>query len=233
MNIAILEDDRDHSFLVQTWVELAGHTASPFYSNEEFKQHFIKTNEVFDAYLVDWRIKQETSSMTVEWIRERFGLRPLILIITGDDSESVVIEALTKGADDFIVKPIRMGEMLARLQACARRHKSASNERRLNNLTMRLDSRQVFISNVEIKLTETEFQLLDALVRGVEIPQSRVQLHRSIWGQTESSVGSRIVDIYISRLRTKLVDAGLCCLRIETISGYGYKLKNQDECSCV
>ncbi|MEO9327058.1 MULTISPECIES: response regulator transcription factor [Gordonia] len=146
-----------------------------------------------------------------------------VVVLTARDDERSVVRALRGGADDYVVKPARLGELMARLEVAARRRVAvtpAATERRITtgDIVVDIDARLVTVAGDEVTLTPKEFELLEQLVRRRGQAVSREQLMDEIWGDAHVAI-SRSLDVHMTGLRAKLGRPGV----IETIRGYGYR----------
>jgi DNA-binding response OmpR family regulator len=133
-----------------------------------------------------------------------------------------VVRGLRNGADDYLVKPARMTELLARIEAIRRRtaraRESTSTVRQFGDLAVDLAGRELTVAGTTVPLTTKEFELLAALVDNPGTAVSRQQLMDQVWGDAFVSV-SRSLDVHMTALRAKLGRPA----RIETIRGFGYR----------
>lgn len=145
-----------------------------------------------------------------------------MIILTARSDEPSVMRGLRWGADDYLVKPVRAGEMLARIEAVARRsahrEEPAAREVVEGDVRIDLESRRVTVGGAEVRLTGKEFDLLAALARRAGSAVSREVLLDEVWGDAYLAV-SRTLDVHMTQLRAKLDRPGL----ITTIRGYGYR----------
>ncbi|MFC7741614.1 response regulator transcription factor [Nocardiopsis composta] len=145
-----------------------------------------------------------------------------VIILTARSDEPSVMRGLRWGADDYLVKPVRAGEMLARIEAVARRsahrEEPAAREVVEGDVRIDLESRRVTVGGAEVRLTGKEFDLLAALARRAGSAVSREVLLDEVWGDAYLAV-SRTLDVHMTQLRAKLDRPGL----ITTIRGYGYR----------
>ncbi|MDJ0392420.1 response regulator transcription factor [Rhodococcus sp. G-MC3] len=145
-----------------------------------------------------------------------------VVVLTARDDERSVVRALRGGADDYVVKPARLGELHARLQVAARR-RSASTDLDadgliLGDVVVDLVGRSVEVGGKEITLTTKEFELLAHLASRRGEAVSREQLMDAIWGDAYVAI-SRTLDVHMTGLRSKLGRSGI----IATIRGFGYR----------
>jgi two-component system response regulator MprA len=158
-------------------------------------------------------------------IRSR-GDRTPILMLTARHEVTDRVAGLDAGADDYLVKPFALDELLARLRALLRRTDPVPGEATALELAdLRLDptTRQVFRGDREVLLTKTEFDLLELLMRNAGIVMTREQVYEDIWGYDFES-SSNSLDVYIGYLRRKTEEFGEPRL-IQTVRGVGYVLR--------
>ncbi|MDE6135273.1 MAG: response regulator transcription factor [Muribaculaceae bacterium] len=148
-----------------------------------------------------------------------------IILYSSNKSERMVIDALDAGADDYLVKPFSLREMVARVKSVLRRHKAPSTPTAqtitFENMSVDLTTQTVKIDGIPVGLSRTEYAILELLVRNIRTYVSRIEIHRSVWKDDTAGINERIVDTNISRLRKKL---GALGAHIVTRSGHGYML---------
>lgn len=147
-----------------------------------------------------------------------------VFLCTASRSQSLVIEALDAGADDFIAKPFSLRELLARVKSYLRdsADRAAFN---VSVMDMSIDLRTHTItkSGMPLSLSKTELQILELLARNLNTYVSRAEIHSKVWNG-EAGFNDRIVDTNISRLRKKMGDAGACLVNR---TGIGYMLSDK------
>jgi DNA-binding response OmpR family regulator len=151
----------------------------------------------------------------------RAGSGPPVLAFSGYADEDSVVQALRGGADDYLVKPIRQGELLARIEAVTRRAAASTpGDRtvRVAEVTINLEARTVRVGDRPVPLTTKEFDVLAVFARNPEAAVSRRQIMSEVWGDVNLAV-SRSLDVHMTALRTKLGRREL----LHTIRGYGYR----------
>jgi DNA-binding response OmpR family regulator len=151
-----------------------------------------------------------------------------ILMLTARGTEMDRIAGLETGADDYVVKPFSLGELVARVRALLRRtrseHPAASNRLQSDDLTLDMLTRRVTLGNTALKLTQKEFDLLAELMRNQGAVLSRDLLLTHVWGY--DYVGdSHTVDVHIRWLREKIETAPSTPQRITTVRGIGYRFE--------
>lgn len=136
-----------------------------------------------------------------------------LIICTAHDSERLLIDALDAGADDYIVKPFSLRELIARIKAVIRRHSNSRQEMPgtslvFHTLTLDMMTGRVTEGDNVLTLTKTEYAILLLLLKNVNNYVSRAEIYKNVWGNDLEKSNDRIVDTNISRLRKKLGDLG-------------------------
>jgi two-component system response regulator MprA len=150
------------------------------------------------------------------------GDRTPVLMLTARHEVSDRVAGLDAGADDYLVKPFALDELLARLRALLRRTSMSGNDEvlRVGDLSLDPARRQAWRGDRELELTKTEFDLLELLLYNAGIVLTREQIYERIWG-FDFETSSKSLDVYISYLRRKTEEAGESRL-IHTVRGVGY-----------
>lgn len=148
-----------------------------------------------------------------------------IIILTAKDSVDDKVTGLDSGADDYLVKPFSIEELLARVRAHLRRvNPAVTGEVRVADLVMNLDGREVFRDGRRIELSAKEFELLELFARNPGKVFNRFEIEEKVW--PEYTGGSNVVDVYVGYLRRKLEGEGERRL-IHTVRGVGYVLREE------
>lgn len=227
MHIALLEDDESQLALLKLWLSKADHTVRGFGLAADFLDALKK--ERFDLLLIDWMLPDGDGSNMLPWVRENLGWDVPIVVVTARDDEDTVISALKMGADDYVVKPPKPMELLARLESAARRAKSGGLPvLRLGSFEVDVPAHRLSLDGEAITLTQKEFDLSVYLFQNPGKLLSRDHLLNKIWG-FNTDVESRTVDTHISRLRKKLMLDGTKGWKLTPIYGYGYRFDRIDQ----
>ncbi|MFH0517280.1 response regulator transcription factor [Streptomyces sp. M41] len=148
-----------------------------------------------------------------------------VVVLTARGDERSVVRGLRLGADDYLVKPVRLAELLARIEAVTRRVASpaaasapAPRTVRADDVEVDLDARRVTVGGAEVRLTTKEFAVLAVLAARPGTAVSRQQLMDEVWGDAYLAV-SRSLDVHLTQLRAKLGRPGV----LTTIRGFGYR----------
>lgn len=182
------------------------------------------TESHYDLLILDWMMPGEEGISICTRLREN-GYTGAILMLTAKDALQDRVVGLDAGADDYLVKPFEVEELLARVRALTRRNFAPIQEQvvQLQSIRVHLTNRTVFYGDEEIHLTPREFQLLELLIRNKGQVLSRELIFDRIWGY-EADVSYKTIDATIKLLRKKLNvnhDKDL----IQSIRGVGYKLE--------
>ena len=152
-----------------------------------------------------------------------------IIILTAKDDEVDRVVGFELGADDYVTKPFSVRELILRIKAVLKRGQTKKEvlevERQFGDLSMDIESHEVYVNNDEIDLTALEFRLLRHLVDRRGRVQSRDQLLSDVWGYS-AEITTRTVDTHIKRLREKLGPMGKY---VQTIRGVGYKFSRSPD----
>lgn len=182
----------------------------------------IAANHPPDLILLDLGLPDESGHVVLEKLREWYT-KPIIILSVQSNEEDIV-KALDSGANDYLVKPFRTGELLARIRSLLRSSSSESENPILtsNDIQVDLAMRVVKKNNVTVKLTVTEYNLLALLVKNEGKVLTHQYLLRTIWGPSYINQ-SQYLRVYIAQLRKKIEDNINNPLHIITESGIGYR----------
>jgi len=150
-----------------------------------------------------------------------------IIMLTARGREEEIVEGFNAGADDYILKPVRPRELIARINAILRR--SAANGRDLrkrltfDNLSLDLEARRVTYQDRSIQMSPTEFQLLKYLMQNVGVILSKEDLLRNVWGYSTSTGDMNLIEATVRRLRKKVEKDPSSPRYIQTVWGAGYR----------
>jgi DNA-binding response OmpR family regulator len=225
MRIAVLEDDPEQAMLLATWLESSGHHCSPHQTSDAFLKTVLR--ESFDLLILDWMVPRMSGIDVMRRFRESARDYTPVLIVTARDTEDDVVHALEAGADDYMSKPLRKNELLARVAALARRGRSGAAVEQLADsapFTFDLDSHTISLFGDPIDLTEREFELALFMFRNAGRVVSRGHILQILWGVQQSEVQTRTVDTHISRLRKKLHLGGDSGWQLTAVYQHGYRL---------
>jgi DNA-binding response OmpR family regulator len=221
MNVRILvaEDDPRLRSLLERALKESGYAVDAVADGQEALSYLSAYD--YAAIVLDWRMPGMSGIELLQQARARHVAAP-VLILTAMDTTADRVMGLDSGADDYLVKPFHLAELLARIRALLRRP-GEPQPPRLTCADVWLDPaiRQAGLTSSPLALTSTEFSILELLLRQAPGVVKRRIIALSVWDEEESAVGSNTIDVHIARLRTKLVGSGA---RIETVRGVGYRI---------
>ncbi|WP_307352742.1 phosphate regulon transcriptional regulator PhoB [Caulobacter ginsengisoli] len=221
--VLVAEDEDSLATLLQYNLEKEGYRVAVAGDGEEA---LIRADEeVPDLILLDWMLPKVSGIEVCRRLRQRAETRNLpILMLTARGEETDRVRGLDTGADDYVVKPFSMTELLARIRAVLRRIRPGLADDRLNHGDILVDrvSHRVRRAGQEVHLGPTEFRLLDHLIQHPGRVFSREQLLNAVWG-SDVYVEARTVDVHIGRLR-KALNGDKLPDPIRTVRSAGYAL---------
>lgn len=223
MKILLLEDDLDLCDFIYSELIKNGYIVDTCNDGETALLYALNTDYSYDLVIAD-RMLPIIDGLTIIKAMRRKGIHIPVIITTGMSSLDNRIEGLDGGADDYLVKPFHIKELLARVRALTRRPAEIKPDDLLKYADLTFDklNRTVRNSETSLTLTAKESELLGALVENPEKLFSRELLVLKVWG-TSSEVELGNVDNYISFLRKRLRELKSCC-EIKTVYGVGYTL---------
>ncbi len=222
MPILIVEDDDSVARFLKQALEEAGYATRTEWEGEQALG--VALDSPFDLILLDVMLPGLDGFSICRELRTSKIASP-ILIITAKDTLSDKISGLDAGADDYIVKPFQVGELLARVRALLRRGKSALSDTVLSigDLTLDATARKATKAGKPLALSVTEFALLEFLMRNSGKPLTRLSILQHVW-EYDFEGKDNVLDVYISYLRNK-IDRGRTSSLIKTIRGTGYQFE--------
>ncbi|MBI3772443.1 MAG: response regulator transcription factor [Gammaproteobacteria bacterium] len=225
MRIAIIEDDNDLAQLVEIWLNEAGHDCHLIDSGNAAIRQLQRDS--FDLILLDWMLPDINGDEVLKWIRSNLGWSIPVIFVTARNTEEDIAFALNQGADDYITKPIRPKELIARIQVLGRRVTGAEPVQRVLEFApyrFDLDRRELAVEGEDVSLTQKEFELSLLFFKNSGRLLSRAHLLENVWGRS-SDINTRTLDTHVSRLRKKLNLNSEKGWRLTSIYHYGYRLE--------
>ncbi|MBF6061348.1 response regulator transcription factor [Nocardia terpenica] len=216
MRLAVVEDDDGVGEALVEALTVRGHRARRMRRGADL----LTAHRGYDAVILDLGLPDADGLQVLRSLREVSTVP--VLILTARSDERSIVRGLRGGADDYVIKPPRIAELVARLETVTRRATTAAGSppRVVVTGDVRVDlvARRVQVGGTPIAVTAKEFDLLAALVERPGAAVSRQQLMDRIWGDAFVAV-SRSLDVHMTGLRQKLNRPGL----ITTIRGFGYR----------
>jgi DNA-binding response OmpR family regulator len=221
VRLLIVEDDAKLCDVLRRGLMEQGHVVDQVHSGDEGERY--ASGGSYDALIMDINLPVRDGLSVVRSLRGD-GLQTPVLILTSRDTVADVIDGLDAGADDYLKKPFVFGELEARLRAITRRKGAElqANELRIADLAFDDAKKQARRGNREISLTRREMAFLAYFMHNANRVVTRRMLEDAMFDR-ESDVTSNVVDVYVSRLRSKIAAAGEKQL-LHTVRGVGYRL---------
>lgn len=223
MRIAIVEDDAVQRQMMEQVVHTLGHACQSYGTGAQYM--LALRRETFDLLIVDWELPDTSGPQLASWTRQECLPTMPILMVTLRSEESDIVQGLHSGADDFMIKPLRVAEFKARIQALLRRAYPASQEPQQSFGPYHFDRNSLTVSfeQQQVLLTHREFGLALLLFQNPGRLMSRDHLRETVWGQN-AEVLSRTLDTHISRLRQMLHLRPGRPYSVAAVYGLGYRL---------
>jgi two-component system copper resistance phosphate regulon response regulator CusR len=226
MRILIVEDEQKVASFLRRALEEEGQAVDVEHDGEAGLQRALTYD--YDLVVLDWLLPLRSGLDVCIAIREARTGTP-ILMLTARDAVKDRIAGLDAGADDYLVKPFALGELLARVRALLRRGKTGAPKLVVGDLTLDPARHRVTRAGQEITLTAKEYALLDYLMRHAGQSLSRTMIAEHVW-DFDFDGGTNVVDVYINYLRNK-IDRGQERKLIHTMRGVGYCLESRNALS--
>lgn len=223
IKILVVDDEFEMRHLLRLYLQQEGFAVEEAENGKEAYEKIIKHE--YHLMILDVMMPHLDGWQTLEQVRMVSELPVIMLTAKGTVKDKVA--GLSKGADDYLVKPFEAEELVARVHALLRRTHPIDEKENLlkyNGIKVDLNARNVIYNDKKIILTQTEFDLLKVLLEHKGNVLSREQLVELIWG-IEFTGEDRTVDSHIKNLRDKLKAAGVHDQPVKTVWGIGYKVE--------
>ena len=221
--ILIIEDDKNIQRLLGLELRHKNYSVDSAYDGEQGIEIFSKNS--YDVVLLDLMLPKKSGKEVCQELR-KLADTPII-VITAKDSVLDKVELLDLGANDYICKPFAMEELLARIRVVTRNKENSNNKYVYieNEIKMDISAKKVFLNEVEISLTKTEFLILEYFMKNKGLSCSREKIIIGVWGY-DFDGEEKIVDVYINSLRKKIDPKSYY---IHTIRGFGYIFQYKED----
>lgn len=226
--VLIVEDEREIADLVELYLKNENYTVFKYYTAKEALECIDKN--VLDLAILDIMLPDVSGLTICQKIRDKYNYP--IIMLTAKDTEVDKITGLTIGADDYITKPFRPLELIARVKAQLRRYKkyngvTAQNENVIvhSGLVINISTHECSLNEKPLSLTPTEFSILRILCENKGNVVSSEQLFHEIWGDEYFSKSNNTITVHIRHLREKMNDTVDNPKYIKTVWGIGYKIE--------
>ena len=227
-NILIVDDEREIADLVELYLQNENYTVFKFYSAKDALVCIEETN--LDLAILDVMLPDGNGFAICQKIREKYTYP--VIMLTAKEEETDKITGLTLGADDYISKPFRPLELVARVKAQLRRYKKYNTvptpEETVfthSGLVLDVNTHECLLNEKPLSLTPTEFSILRILCEQKGNVVSSEQLFHEIWNEEYFSKSNNSITVHIRHLREKMNDSIENPKYIKTIWGVGYKIE--------
>lgn len=226
MQILVVEDESKVAEAIRQGLIIERYAVTVASNGDEALR--VLTEQPVDLVVLDLGLPGRDGLDVLKAIRrDQLGIP--VLILSARDSAEARVLGLDSGADDYLIKPFEFAELVARIRAVSRRSTNQESLRfKLADLEMHLIERTVMRGDVDIELTNREFEILECLFRNLRQPVSRSFLAQHVWkGMARATPLDNVIDVHMARLRRK-VDTDDRTPLIHTIRGVGFVLTEGD-----
>jgi len=225
-NVLVIEDERNVAAFIKKGLTEEGYEVFIAYDGSTGLNLLSQKN--IDIIILDIILPGLSGLEVAKKIRmNEYGKLPIIMLTALGTTENVV-KGLDSGADDYLVKPFKFKELLARIRALSRRKNLSVTDDlpvlSISGLEMDRNAKMVKREGIEIKLTSTEYRLLEYFMINKNRVLSRIDILESVW-DISFNMGTNVVDVYVNYLRNK-IDKNFQPKLIQTIIGMGYIMKD-------
>lgn len=232
MWLLLIEDERRLAATLRSGLEEEGYTVD--IAADGLEGETLALANAYDALIVDWRLPGRDGRTLIERLREAGRAYPILMLTALGDVEHRVA-GLDAGADDYLPKPFKFEELLARLRALLRRPAALAEDPiiRLGPLEIDTRRREARMADYVLDLRPKEYGMLEDLTRHADEVLSRTILAERVWGDA-FNVSDNVIDVTVSNLRHKLAEArkesrSTSDILVETVRGVGYRLTHREE----
>jgi DNA-binding response OmpR family regulator len=225
MKIIVLDNDPKQADLIYRVLTSAGHLCHTFQSAKEMLNQLRRDN--YDMLILDWHVPDLSAVEVLRQSRDKLPLNMPVLFMTSRTGEDDIVEGLAAGANDYMIKPIRRSELVARVQALLRRaypSQSTTEQIRFGDYVFEMHPVRLLREGVVINVTRKEFDLALLFFRNIGRPLSRAFINEAVWA-SDVDLPSRTMDTHVSRVRNKLKLRPENGYRLAPVYSYGYRLE--------
>lgn len=215
MKILIVEDEKPISNLIKISLKKAGYICECAFDGKEAAD--LLEENLYDLILLDIMLPEIDGFELMEYIRPS---KIPVIFLTAKNALEDRVKGLKMGAEDYIIKPFEIAELLARVEVVLRRYGKTDQMLQLAGLTVDVQSRKVMRGDKEIALTPKEYELIVLFMRTPNIALYRENIYEQVWGG-EMEYGSKTVDLHVQRLRKKVGWETM----LKAVNKVGYRLE--------
>ena len=225
MRIAVLDNDRSQADLICQVLTGAGHVCQAFDSGKDLLG--VLRKDSVDMLIFDWHVADLSGAEVLRRAKEKLPANTPMMFVTSNSGEDDIVTGVNAGADDYMIKPLRRGELLARVQALLRRAYPSQNgaeQLQFGQYVFEIRPGRLLMDGSVIDVTHKEFYLALLFFRNIGRPLSRAYIHEAVWIR-ETALPSRTMDTHVSRVRNKLQLRPENGFRLVPVYSYGYRLE--------
>lgn len=225
MKIAVLDDDADQAGLICRTLAADGLHCHAFSGGQELLSQLRR--EPVDLLVIAWHIADRSGAEVLGWIRAKLAPNVPVLLLASGAHPADIDAGLAAGANDYQLKPLRRGELRARVQTLLRRAYPQQDALPLivfGRYAFEAATARLTRDGLQVELTRKEFDLALMLFQHLGLPLSRATILEAVWGR-DSDIPSRTMDTHISRIRNKLALRPENGFRLAPVYSYGYCLE--------
>ncbi|RQU41318.1 DNA-binding response regulator [Burkholderia cenocepacia] len=225
MIVAILEDIVTQAGVVAGWLNKAGYDTEVRHDGDGFIE-LVRTQRV-DVLLLDWDVPGKSGIEVMRWARESFADALPIIMMTQHDGENDIVFGLNSGADDYLIKPLRERELVARVNAQARKYYPETQRAKIvevGKFALDVSAHAATVDGAPVELSLREFEVALMLFESVGRIVSKDMMIKRIWGVVDRKYDATLAT-YVSKLRSSLGLRAKNGLVITTVYNYGYRLE--------
>jgi len=225
MKILLIEDEVRVSSFIKKGLEEQGEEVMQAFDGQTGLN--LACQHAFDVIVLDVVMPIMNGVEVCNQLKNHHRINTPILMLTALSTTEDIVLGLETGADDYLTKPFKFKELLARLNALSRRNKGANTPNEIleaQGVTLNLTTKEVSRNNEPIKLTAREFKLLEYLLKNKNRVVTRTDILENVW-EVDFDLGTNVIDVYVNYLRKK-AGQGLETKLIETVIGMGYVIKS-------
>jgi two-component system OmpR family response regulator len=220
MRLLVVEDEEKMARMLQRGLSEESHQVDVCLTGHEAEQRLKSV--AYDVVVLDWALPDDDGVSLLRRLRDA-GLGAPVLMLTARGSTGEKVTALRAGADDYLVKPFDFEELLARVEALARRGGARTQTHRFHSAELDATRRSLRGPTGSVELTAREFALASELFAHPGEVMTRSRLLQAVWGK-EFDRTYNVVDVYVGYLRSKLSGVGIDDVEIAAVRGSGYRL---------
>ena len=225
MKILLIEDELSVSSFIKRGLEEQEHTVSQTFDGSSGLK--LALQDEYDVIILDVVMPVMNGLEICDQLKNESRIDTPIIMLTALGSTDDIVIGLEAGADDYLSKPFKFKELLARINALARRNakgnKNSDSILKVLDLNLNVKSKEVYRGSTEIILTAREFGLLEYLLKNKNRVVSRTDILENVW-EVSFDLGTNVIDVYVNYLRKK-IEHGFSSKIIKTVVGMGYVIK--------